>query len=123
MAIINKDKYLKDIASRVQRGAMYFEAEDRPVLDMGGRRVYVSSVAFDLERGELTYEVSNAKGDVLPSVHGVRSLRALDIKSLSAVGSVVKAYQQMQIDRERNLVNIESRVRSQKRGGILSPGL
>ena len=114
MAIINKDKYLKDIASRVKRGAMYFEAEDRPGLDMGGRQVFVSSVAFDLDRGELTYQVSNVRGDVLPSVHGVRNLRELDIKTLSTISGVVRTYQGMQLSRERNLVNIESRVRAKK---------
>ena len=110
MAIINKDKYLKDIAARIQRGAMYFEAEDRPGLDMGGRKVFVSSVSFDQDRGELAYTVSNSKGEVLPSIHGVRNLRELDIKTLSTVSGVVRRYQDLQLRREQNLTNIESKM-------------
>lgn len=112
MAIINKDKYLKDIAARVQRGAMDFEEGDRPELDMGGRKVYVKGVHFDLDRGMLAYTVCNSKGDVLPSVHGMRSLSELDIKSLSAVSKEVIKYHDLQLQRERNLNVINNRLRS-----------
>ena len=90
MAIINKDKYLKEIASLVHKGEMVFEAVDRPSLEMGGRQVYVGSVAFDLDLGELTYSVQNRAGDTLASAHGVRRLSGLDGKSLAAVTGIVR---------------------------------
>ena len=110
MAIIKKDKYLKDIAQRIGRGSMFFEAEDRPSLMMGGRQVFVSSVGFDLLSGEMTYSVSNSKGEVLPSAKGVRRLGELDVKSLSELGRVVGPYAELRKERTRNLVNLESRM-------------
>ena len=111
MAIIKKDKYLKDIATRSGRSAMYFEAEDRPSLMMGGRQVYVSSVSFDQLSGEMIYTVSNMKGETLPSARGIRRLGELDVKSLSDVGRVVGRYTEMRQARTRNLVNVETRMR------------
>lgn len=111
MAIINKDKYLKDIAGRVQRGAMYFEQGDRPAVEMGGRKVYVSSVFLSHDRGELAYTVANAYGDVLPSVHGMRALRDLDVRTISAVDRVVGRYAAMRLERENNVRRIASQVK------------
>ena len=34
MAVLNKEKYLKDIASLVRKGAVYFEEADRPEIDV-----------------------------------------------------------------------------------------
>ena len=118
MAIIKKDKYLKDIAQRIGRGSVFFEAEDRPSLMMGGRQVFVSSVGFDLLSGEMTYSVSNSTGEILPSTRGVRRLGELDIKSLNELSRVVAAYADLRMERTRNLVNLENRVRqvSPKRG-------
>ena len=118
MAIIKKDKYLKDIAQRIGRGSVFFEAEDRPSLMMGGRQVFVSSVGFDLLSGEMTYSVSNSTGEILPSARGVRRLGELDIKSLNEVSRVVATYADLRMERTRNLVNLENRVRqvSPKRG-------
>lgn len=111
MAFINKDKYLKDIATRVGRGSMFFEAEDRPSLMMGGRQVYVSSVGFDTLSGEMTYTVSNQRGEILPSAKGIRPVRELDIKSLASVDRMVVQYSDLRRERTRNLVNMEARMR------------
>ena len=111
MAIIRKDKYLKDIANRVGRGSMFFEADDRPALLMGGHQVYVSSVGFDTLSGEMTYAVSNLKGEVLPSARGSRRLGELDIRSLASVSEVVSRYSDLRRERTRNLVNVETRMR------------
>lgn len=111
MAIIRKEKYMKDIAIRIGRGSMFFEAEDRPSLMMGGRQVFVSSVGFDLLSGEMTYQVSNSKGEILPSAKGVRPLAELDVKSLSGIDKVVGEYADLRRSRTRNLINVESRLR------------
>lgn len=109
MAIINKDRYLKDIAAAVRRGVMDFELQDRPVLEMGGYKVFVSSVSYDMDHGELTFSVSNSKGETLASSHGVRPLSKLDAKSLSEVASVVRRYESLRRKRSENLMQIASR--------------
>ena len=115
MAIVNKDKYLKDIGALVKKGVMYFEAEDRPQL-----KVFVSSVSFDMDRGDLTYTVTNQKGEILSSAHGVRPLSGLDIQTLASVGKVVRNYAELKSQRERNLVNVESRLQTvaRRRSGV-----
>lgn len=110
MAIIKKDKFLKDIATRVGRGSMFFEMEDRPSLMMGGRQVYVSSVGYDNLSGEMAFSVSNSKGEVLSSAKGIRRLADMDAKSLSAVSAVVSEYADLRAQRTRNLVNLETRM-------------
>lgn len=111
MAIVKKEKYLKDIAQRIGRGSMFFEAEDRPMFMMGGRQVFVSSVGYDNLSGEMAYIVSNQEGRVLPSAKGVRCLAELDITSLVKVQDVVKTYDGLRKERTRNLVNMETRMR------------
>lgn len=115
MAIINKDKYLREIASLVQKGAYHFEPADRPSLMMAGRKVFISSVEFDLDSQELNYTVSNEKGDVLLSALGERRLAGLDMKTLAAVGGKVREYAELRSQRERNQVNIESRLATVRR--------
>lgn len=115
MALINKDRYLKDVASRVQRGAMYFEQGDRIAIEMGGRKVFVNSVFMSHDRGELAYTVANAAGEVLPSVHGMRPLRDLDVRTLSAVTKVVNKYAAMRLEREKNISRIASQVNATRR--------
>ncbi len=110
MAIINKDKYLKDIGSLVQKGVMYFDADDRPRLEMGGRKVFISSVSYDMDRGDLTYTVSNQNGVVLPSAYGVRPLAELDSKTLSSVSEAVHKAAALRVSRENNILNVESRL-------------
>lgn len=111
MAIINKNKYLKDIATRIGRGSVFFEVEDRPSLMMGGRQVYVSSVGYDTLLGEMAYTVSNERGDILTSSKGIRPVKELDIKSLVSVSHVVAEYSALRQERTRNLVNMEARMR------------
>ena len=110
MAIIKKDKYLKDIATRIGRGSVYFEEEDRPMLLMGGRQVYVASVGYDFLLGEMAYTVSNDRGDILPSAHGARRLAELDFKTLSKIGETVNEYSALRRERSRNMANIQARV-------------
>ena len=112
MAIVKKEKYLKDIAALVHKGVMDFEGDDRPSLEMGGRKVYVSSVGFSYDLGELTYKVSTREGTELASAHGLRPLSGLDQKTLSAVSDAVRRYAVLRRERERNLVNVESRLRA-----------
>lgn len=115
MAIINKEKHLREIASLVQKGTFEFEPEDRPAIRMGGREVFISSVGYDFDAECLTFNVSNAAGDILPSAYSVRPLAALDVKTLSAVGGKVRQYSSLRVERERNQVNIESRLSTMRR--------
>lgn len=117
MAIINKDKYLMEIASLVRKGSYEFEPGDRPAVRMGGRDVFISSVGFDMERGELTYTVSNEAGEILPSAHGERPLSVLDARTLGTVGGTVRRYAELRRERERNQVNIEARLDAVRRSG------
>lgn len=116
MAIIKKEKYLKDIASRLGNRALYFEKGDRPTVQMGGRQVYVSSVAYDREMGEMTFTVRNDRDELLQSEHGPRPLSQLDINTLSKVGESVRKYAALRLERERNLINVESRLRAVGKG-------
>lgn len=115
MAIVKKEKFLKDIAMRLGRGSMHFEEEDRPVVMMGGRQVFVAAVGFDNLLGGMAYSVANANGEILPSAHGVRKLSDLDVKTLAAVGSVVVEYARMRQERSRNVTNIQSRLHETSR--------
>lgn len=112
MAVINKDKYLKDIAAAVQRGVMYFDEGDRPRMEMGGHVVFISSVSYDMDSGELAYTVSNAKGDILPSSHGVRKASQLDVKMLSVLANTAGQYRALRQRREQNISRVVSRVAS-----------
>ena len=115
MAVINKEKYLREIASFVQKGALEFENGDRPVVEMDGMKVYISRVGFDFDRGEITYDVSDAAGKILPAAHGERPLAALDVRTLASVSGTVKEYAALRSSRERNLVNVESRLKETAR--------
>ena len=118
MAVIKKDKYLKDIASHVHKGALYFEAKDRPAVQMGrgadGKplTVYVSSVSFDQESGQLTYKVADSRGEELSSAHGLRPLVGLDINTLSRVSDTARKYAELRSLRERNMVTINARLKA-----------
>jgi len=118
MAVIKKDKYLKDIASHLHKGALYFEAKDRPAVQMGrgsdGKplTVYVSSVSFDQESGQLTYKVADAQGAELPSAHGLRPLVGLDVNTLSRVSDTARKYAELRSLRERNMVTINARLKA-----------
>lgn len=118
MAIIKKDKHLKDIASRVQCGSMYFEAEDRPRFEMGGRSVQLSRVYFDRDNAHLAYELCDANGRLLLSDHGSRPLRELDVKTLSKVADAVRNAHALGLKREKNLVNVRARLELVRRGGM-----
>ena len=111
MAVISKNKYLKDIAAALQRGRMYFEKNDRPSFMMGGFKAFVHDVWFDFDSGEINYNICNSNGEVFASAHGVRCLSELDAPTLAAVSKVVKEYHQMALKRQDSLERISSRVK------------
>lgn len=123
MAVIRKDKYIRSIASRVGKGEVVFESADRPALEMGGKRFYIGSVGFDYDSGSLVYSVSDADGRELSSAHGVRPVSALDVKVLSGLDAVVARYADLAMKRDRNLVNVESRLRAAAPVRAAGPGL
>lgn len=108
MAVLNKEKYLKDIASLVRKGAVYFDEADRPEIDMGGRKVFVSGVSYDQDSGEMAFVVSNSSGVELPSAKGPRALSSLDQRTLVAVRDRVREYAGYKRGRGLDLVNIEA---------------
>lgn len=112
MGILNKDKYLRDIASAIGRGAVHFESGDRPSFMMGGRQVYIHSVSFDSLSGEMTYTVCNAAGKILTSDKGVRRLSELGASQLRELSVKVGDYIGLRRERMKNLVNIESRLKT-----------
>ena len=111
MAVIDKNKYLRQIAELVGKGAVCFDLGDRPALEMGGHTVFVRSVSFDTERGEFTYAVSNVNGEILPSAHGVRPLSGLDIGTLNGIADVVR-----RIRGRRLQVSVDRRLESPRKG-------
>lgn len=108
---INKHKYLRDIASLVQKGAFHFDSEDRPRLQMGGQTVFIKSVGYDMDGGGVAYTIAGADGKDILSEHGVRQLSNLDGATLKALDATVRRYADLRMQREQNLVNVESRVR------------
>ena len=110
MAILNKEKYLKDIAALVQKNAMDFEAKDRPSLMMDGTKVWIGSVAYDHDSGQFSYTVQDEAGREYASAHGMRPLSGLDVKTLRTVSEVVTRYAGLRRERGRNLVNIDARL-------------
>lgn len=122
MAVINKEKHLREIASLVRKGSFHFEPDDRPAVVMGGREVFVASVAFDPELECLTYTVRDAAGTRLASRLGERRLDALDTGTLAAVCVRAREYAALRSGRENDIVNIRSRLlmvgRDRKRLGL-----
>ena len=119
MAVINKDKYLGEIASLVRKGSVSFEMEDRPGFMMSGKQLYVSSVSFDTDSGELVYGVS--RGDGAPAM-AARPLSGLDIRTLGSVTRAVRKAAGLRRGRERDIMNIESRVAEVTRKSPLHGG-
>ncbi len=83
------------IASAVGRGVMSFEGDQRPQLEMGGYKVYVSSVYFDTDTGSFAYRVSSAAGREIPSELGPRPLDELSLDVLGSVERSVRASLEM----------------------------
>lgn len=81
MAIIRKESFIKDICTRVMRGAVHFSKEDRPVMERGGVRTGIGSVSFDQDLGQMI--CSLVDGDGLSA--GIRRLESLDPGTLSAL--------------------------------------
>lgn len=122
---INKHKYLREIASLVQKGAFHFDSEDRPAVSMGGRQVFIKSVGYDMDGGGVTFTVAGPDGRDIPSAHGMRPVSNLDGATLKVLGATVRRYADLRVQREQNLVNVESRVREAVRrpSPVLKPGL
>lgn len=110
MAIINKDRYLRDIARHIGKGEMSFDLENRVGIEVGATKAFVKGVAFDAERGELTYELCDAEGKVYTSSRGARPLSGLGVKDLSKVSAVVTEAARIRSQRMANIVNIRSRL-------------
>lgn len=123
MAVTNREKYLKGIASRVRKGALHFEGEDRPRVMMGGHEVFISSVSYDTERCDLVYEVSSKAGKPIASQNGERLLSGLPLDTLAAVDAAVTRYASLRRERERNIVNVESRLKAVAKVAKASPAL
>ena len=110
MAIINKDRYLRDIARHIGKGEMSFEQESRVGIEVGGTKAFVKGVAFDAERGEITYELCDDAGKVYTSSRGPRPLSGLGVRDLSKVSRVVTEAARIRSQRMANIVNIRSRL-------------
>ncbi len=123
MAVIKKDKYLRSIAALVQKDEMVFELQDRPVLEMDGRTFHIGSVGFDYDSGSIAYTVADGAGRTLTSEYGARPLAGLDVRVLSSLERVVSKYAALALNRERNIVNVESRARMAARRPASGPSL
>ena len=73
-------------------------------------------VAFDMDLGELTYSVSDSKGEELLSRHGVRPLAQLDVNTLGKVEQSARKYAALRMERQRNIINVESRLSALSKG-------
>ena len=110
MAVIRKERYLREIASCVRKGSLRFDEVDRPVLQVGGRDCYLSGLSYDVLSGEIVYTLSDKAGNVLPSAHGVRPVEGLPAGVLSDLAVKAGRYSRLRADKERNIANIRSRV-------------
>ena len=116
MGIVNKEPFIRDICNRVSRGAVYFDKDDRPALEMGGKKVFISSVSFDQSLGRMTYSVSREDGALALSKHGPRLLEHLDAGTLSMVNRSVREACRRTVSLRRD------NVRSLRRAGGVSIG-
>lgn len=99
MAIVIKELFMKDICNRVGRRAVYFDKEDRPALEMGGQKVFISSVSYDESLGRMTYSVVRPDGSLALSAHGPRMLDSLSVRLLSEVSASVRRVQEASLSR------------------------
>lgn len=111
MALIEKQRYLSDIAASVRKGEIVFDKDDRPVLSVGDNDVYVGSVSYDMDSGELVWGAQTRSGVPVPSPRGPRPLDTLNMASLKSVGATVSRYAGYRARRESNIVNLEAGVR------------
>lgn len=120
MAVLNKAKFLMLIARLVAKNSVSFEGKDRPSFESDGKKFFVGGVSFDQDKGEMVYSLLDAAGKLVGSRNGSRPLSGLDIKTLSKVSETVRKYFDLHRSRERNLVNIESRLRASRKEPRLS---
>lgn len=120
MAVINKDRYLKDIAAALQRSRMYFDKKDRVSFMMGTTKVYISDLSFDFDNGEINYNVSNERGDIFASAHGVRLLREVDVNTLASLSELVDRYHKLALKRQESLGRISSQLSDRSRRSFYS---
>jgi hypothetical protein len=86
-----KDERLMYIASAVGKGVMHFEGEGRPALQMGGSKVFVSSVCYDMDSGRMSYRLAGADGNPVPGQTLARPLDELDVKALGDIERSVRS--------------------------------
>lgn len=120
MAVVNKAKFLMAIARLVAKGSVSFEGKDRPSFEADGKKLFIGGVSFDQEKGELVYSLLDGAGRLLSSRNGNRPLEGLDVRTLSTVSEMVRNYSNLRRQRQRNIVNIESRLRASRKGPQLS---
>ena len=124
MAILQKDRFIRDIAGAVGRGAMHFEKEDSPAVMIGGRQYFISSVFFDSYESKLAYELSDSRGAVIPSAFGLRPLSDLPSNLLKETRDVVQEYAAYRRNRVKNIVNLVNRtVPEQQKGRQVRRGV
>lgn len=123
MAIINKQKYLRDIYSLVGKGTVHFEESDRPRFEMGGRTVFVTDVSFDYDLCGMAYNICSETGMYLPTSHGVRPISQLDVNVLKDLSEKGVHLTSLKKERTRNLVAVESRVRNVGRSAGAGHGM
>ena len=124
MAILQKDRFIRDIAGAIGREAMHFEKEDSPAVMIGGRQYFISSVFFDSYESKLAYELSDARGVVIPSAFGLRPLSDLPSNLLKETRDVVQEYAAYRRNRVKNIVNLVNRtVPEQQKGRQVRRGV
>ena len=112
MAIVNKESHLKDIAAIVRKGFVLFEEGDRPGLKMGGRDVFIRSLEYSHDTGDICYSVCNKDGEILPSSKGERSVKDLPPKILSEVHKSAGKYLDAMLERLSNEYRLGARAKA-----------
>lgn len=110
MPIVNRTEMIREIASAVRKGSFLFEPNDRPVLEVGGRKFFIREVGYDMQGGQVTFILCNADGTPVLSKNGERRLDSLPIDVLGDIRKKVVEYQGYKMKREKNLNSIMSRM-------------
>lgn len=110
MPIVNRTEMIREIASAVRKGSFLFEPDDRPVLEVGGRKFFIREVGYDMLGGLLTYTLCDADGRTLLSKNGERKLDSLSVDVLRGIREKVVEYKGYKTKREKNLNSIMSRM-------------
>lgn len=110
MPIVNRTEMIREIASAVRKGSFLFEPDDRPVLEVGGKKFFIREVGYDMQGGSLTYILCDANGTPVLSKNGERRLDSLSVDVLRDIREKVVEYMGYKTKREKNLNSILSRM-------------